>query len=995
MHVRILIAALLTIFAAGADARPRGAVSSGASGGTLLNVPVIGQSAPLFANFMQSSTNNGLDPLNWGLIADNGLPNGNTLAANYTVTPTIPAVSTSDVMVVDWVGTMPANALTAFAAVTATSCTSAAGGTNCATHCVSSGGSGTGNIVFGKAGANGQNCRVEFTFAAAQPGTLSRPVMFFNSGTAPNLTSLRFFRKVDETNNGGVLPTWNPDYIASLGASGTNTRISRVMGNVLSAGQENVLTSPSYALRTPIGSISYGSKTFPANAIGVGNLTLTGVNWAASASYPGQPADWVDKEVFQGNFQSAGVSMTVTSAANNGAGLVRLTVADTSTLTTGQVICYTGYNATGGVGYGLWTITVVSGTQLDLTSSYPAGNASVFATYSGNPGFLTAMTMQIGARTPKPLIGPGAFPMGANSINVIAAGIGTCMYDGQLDAVTCSPGGLYTGLSPELSVSLANQSNTDLWLNFSSNIDDASVASIAQMVSANLNPSLNVYLEYSNEPWNLAFYQSFLFSKKAEAVGATTTPTQLSTTGVFSWQGLRSAQIFRTFASNWSGTATRVKGAFNVQFAPGVTGGQVLTSGFNGGSLDPTSKSRLCSYLGGTFSGTCSGAVNYSASPNRPIDVTRIVSYAPYAGSRWSDGEYGRNTVSNATNNGSGLIRLTLNDAALLTTGLSMTVQGVRGTTEANGTWTLTKINSTTVDLQGSTFVNAYTGGGVMGNSNYPFNLAVTYQSSPATALSALSTLMVTGPVNGYSGNTAYGEWETALATYDAGRPSGYGPLQVVCYEGGQDIWAAQVADYTTAGLTTAATVTFNVGTSPAVNQTGHPYINGSKVRFSGGSGYTGIAASQDYFVINASANAYDVSTTFYNQTAVVVGGTPTGTITATGSTTSIDNLYEAWKNSTAATTWMVNYNANFKSYSHSQYMGILQVIGNNWDLSQGGSTTQNAANRWSTYQQYFTPSVAVPYKFINGLQQINFLLERDVNPASNDNTPMWLEQAA
>lgn len=919
--MRMLFCLLLACWAGTASAQfnPNGfgsagfgggsSAASGAQGGSLMNIPVVDLSAPLFANFMQSSSIGNMSASNWGLLADNGLPNGNSLAANYTVTPTIPASSTSEVFVIDWTGTIPANSLTMFGATNATLCTSTAG-SGCGSNCISSGGAGTGNTTFGRATTSGQNCRVEFTFAVAPTGAISSPVMFFNSGTAPNLTTLRFFRKRDETNNGGVLPTWNPDFITAVGSSGSNSRILRTMGNVLNAGQENVLTNPAYALRTPIGAISYGSKRFPYSQIGVGTLTLTGVNWAASASYPGQPGNWVDKEVFQGNFQSVGVSITVTGAANNGSGLVRLTVADTSSLTTGQVIAYTGYNNVGGPGFGLWNITVVDGTHVDLATSYPAGNASVFATYNSVPGFFTAMTMQIGARTPKPLIGPGSFPMGANNINVIAAGIGTCMYDGQLDAVICSPGGLYSGLSPELAVSLANASNTDLWLNFSAYIDDASAASIAQMVSSTLNSSLKVYIEYDNEPWNAGFYQYFLFSKKAEAVGITTTPTQSSGPGTFSWQGLRSAQIFRIFAANWSGDATRVIGSFNVQFAPGATTNGVVANGFNGVLLDPTSKSRLCAYLGGTFSGTCSGAINYSASPNRPIDVTRNVSYAPYAGAK-----YNASGVSAA---------------------------------------------------------------------------AVTYQTNQASALASLTTIMTTS----YTGNTAYAEWEASLTTYDAGRPSGYAPLFVVTYEGGPDMWAASIADYTSLGLTSAATATFNVGTSPAVNQTGHPYINGGKVRFSGGSGYTGIAASQDYFVMNAAANSYDVSLTYYNQTAVVVGGTPTGTITATGSTTSIDNLYEAWKNSSAASSWMASYNANFKSFSHSQRIGMLQMVGNNWNLSLQNSSTQNANNRWSIYQQNFTP-VAVPYQFLTGLRQLNFLLKRDLDPASNDNDPMWLEKAA
>ena len=71
-------------------------------------------------------------------------------------------------------------------------------------------------------------------------------------------------------------------------------------------------------------------------------------------------------------------------------------------------------------------------------------------------------------------------------------------------------------------------------------------------------------------------------------------------------------------------------------------------------------------------------------------------------------------TITGAANNGSGLIRITVADTSTLTTGDVRTISGVGGTTEANGTWTLTVINGTTFDLQGSTFANAYTSGGVV-----------------------------------------------------------------------------------------------------------------------------------------------------------------------------------------------------------------------------------------------------------------------------------------
>lgn len=68
--------------------------------------------------------------------------------------------------------------------------------------------------------------------------------------------------------------------------------------------------------------------------------------------------------------------------------------------------------------------------------------------------------------------------------------------------------------------------------------------------------------------------------------------------------------------------------------------------------------------------------------------------------------------VSGATNNGSGLIRLTVGSTTGLTSGQQLAVTGVKGTTEANGTWTINVIDSTHIDLVASTFTNTYTSGG-------------------------------------------------------------------------------------------------------------------------------------------------------------------------------------------------------------------------------------------------------------------------------------------
>jgi hypothetical protein len=79
--------------------------------------------------------------------------------------------------------------------------------------------------------------------------------------------------------------------------------------------------------------------------------------------------------------------------------------------------------------------------------------------------------------------------------------------------------------------------------------------------------------------------------------------------------------------------------------------------------------------------------------------------------------------ISGAADNGSGLIRLTLNTTNGMITGQQVTVRDVVGTTEANGNWTITVISLTEVDLNGSAFASAYSSGGyVVNNPSLPYN---------------------------------------------------------------------------------------------------------------------------------------------------------------------------------------------------------------------------------------------------------------------------------
>ncbi len=89
-------------------------------------------------------------------------------------------------------------------------------------------------------------------------------------------------------------------------------------------------------------------------------------------------------------------------------------------------------------------------------------------------------------------------------------------------------------------------------------------------------------------------------------------------------------------------------------------------------------------------------------------------------------------TVSGAANNGSGLIRLTVNSTSGVVTGNHATVSGVLGTTEANGVWIVTVIDGTHVDLQGSAFVHAWTSGG---SALVPVEIAMPYAAGELPAI--------------------------------------------------------------------------------------------------------------------------------------------------------------------------------------------------------------------------------------------------------------------
>ena len=123
-------------------------------------------------------------------------------------------------------------------------------------------------------------------------------------------------------------------------------------------------------------------------------------------------------------------------------------------------------------------------------------------------------------------------------------------------------------------------------------------------------------------------------------------------------------------------------------------------------------------------------------------------------------------TITNAANNGAGLIRITYSGTAspAIVTGNIINISSVGGTVEANGSWVVTVIDAQDIDLQGSAFVNAYTSGGTaqqdQGFAPLPADYLgwrrVTFTGTPQRDLEYISPAVW---------DEAFPNWEPIIAT--------------------------------------------------------------------------------------------------------------------------------------------------------------------------------------------------------------------------------------
>ena len=110
-----------------------------------------------------------------------------------------------------------------------------------------------------------------------------------------------------------------------------------------------------------------------------------------------------------------------------------------------------------------------------------------------------------------------------------------------------------TGVPIEVMVKLANEAHANMWFNIPTQADDEYVRKALTYIRDNLDPSLKVNVEYSNEMWNWSFPASKYAQNKADALWGTdangdgkidgSDPKEYINGGWMMYYGYRSAQI--------------------------------------------------------------------------------------------------------------------------------------------------------------------------------------------------------------------------------------------------------------------------------------------------------------------------------------------------------------------------------------------------------------------------------------------------------------------
>lgn len=570
----------------------------------------------------------------------------------------------------------------------------------------------------------------------------------------------------------------------------------------------------------PPGVRSGGATSFTA-------ISSTNGAYTAAAAADTPLGGWVAGEQIVGPITGT-VALFITGAVSNG-GNVQLTVASTTGLVNGHAVIIAAVAGTTEANGSHTILTVDDATHFTI-------NVSFVHTYSGpNFGSVSYQSLTITGKSggSKVIVNNFGLPIGqgpaSDQANIIT-GWATFTYDSVLDAVIYTDGGISNQPPIEVQAQLANRVNSNFWYNLPPWATDNYVTSVANAIYSNLNSNLKLIFEYTNEMWAFGWNGTHWASTRAGVLGIG---------GNLDYQGLRIRQINGNLlpATSWATAMSRLERGYFFQSGTGP-GDTSITGPMTGSNLISPGNAAYQAFVGGS-------AVNYNIAPNRPIDATNTIGYAPYVGGGTA---LSAHSPDIQLDNGSAVVPTSF-DAPLLQSIATNYNAGGAGITTAIGLiddsvrWGRNRVQ--TVTASGTLFTTPLAHNfaafdslrfSVSGGTPYSgIDVKKVYMLVPTGPASSTTFAMrevlngsYTGPdvnagsagtgtmsvgVTGSAGQSvhmfnttawAYTKWESVAASLsaDVGRPGTMGALKVEWYEAALEVTAPNAAECLAVGVT-------------------------------------------------------------------------------------------------------------------------------------------------------------------------------------------------
>jgi hypothetical protein len=542
---------------------------------------------------------------------------------------------------------------------------------------------------------------------------------------------------------------------------------------------------------------------------------------APCSAFPG--ASWTANEMLQAVMVNKPTQLNVSGVvAKTGAnaGKCQVTTSSTATMTAGDLVWFVFVNGTTEINGVQTILSVDSGTTFTVDVTF------VNAYTSG--GVIGTQTITVSGRTgAKFIASDSGVPLYANFDTHNAGDLVTMVYDSVLDRVVLTNGGVYAYVPIAVQCGLANAIKANLHANIPWLADDDYVTNWSTAALNALDTNLFFMPEYGNEVgWSFQFPATQWANQRSLALG-------LSGNAAHSYYALRVRMVMGLIGTAWSGRTNRLRRILAIQAAGDTT---TLSYRMKGQNLAPSGTGTGGLGQGNSVYNTFTGSADYTAKPNRPIDLCESISPANYSGGcqLHFGADIALGTALNAAENAIWYQALVdawnANDKATVYAMIDADVTNGRTLVNkvlgSGTTFTVVDSGNTPID-KGWTGIHhvsfEVTGGsGYDGVSTSEIYRATSTGTSTFTMTSYTNGQLIGGNINAGTAGTGtmtvglndirtmkwlnslwYGMSEWLAAQMDGDRPAGMANVRVDQYEGGIElVGAPSASQYDTAGIT-------------------------------------------------------------------------------------------------------------------------------------------------------------------------------------------------